>query len=117
LEDGDSLTIPQTPSAVLVIGSVNNSAAVPFEEGKGIDYYIQRAGGITKHADKTGIYVIRANGEAINKFMMAKYVERGDTIVVPQEFKYWIPPGQLLKDTVEMLSRIAVGVGIIAALQ
>ena len=117
LEDGDSLTIPQAPSAVLVIGSVNNSAAVPFEEGKGIDYYIQRTGGITKHADKTGIYVIRANGEAINKFMMAKYVERGDTIVVPQEFKYWIPPGQLLKDTVEMLSRIAVGVGIIAALQ
>lgn len=117
MEDGDSLTIPEPPSAVTVIGSVNNPTSVPFDVGKGIDYYIQKTGGITKHADKAGIYVIRANGEAINKFMMAKYIERGDTIVIPQEFRYWTPPGQLLKDTVEILSRIAVGVGIIAALQ
>lgn len=48
---------------------------------------------------------------------MSKTIERGATIVVPQEFKYWTPPGQLLRDTVEVLSRIAVGVGIIAALQ
>ncbi len=116
LEDGDSITIPQSPSAITVIGSVNNPTSVPFEIGKGIDYYIRRTGGLTKHADKTGIYVMRANGEAINKFMMTKFVERGDTIVIPQEFKYWTPPGQLLKDTVEVLSRIAIGVGIIAAL-
>ncbi|HAZ10339.1 MAG TPA: hypothetical protein DCY56_04460 [Candidatus Omnitrophica bacterium] len=117
LEDGDTLTVPQSPSAVTVIGSVNNPTSVPFEVSKGVDYYIQRTGGLTKHADKSGIYVVRANGEAINKFMMTKFVERGDTIVIPQEFKYWTPPGQLLKDTVEVLSRIAVGVGIIAALQ
>lgn len=117
LEDGDSITIPESPSAITVIGSVNNPTSVPFELGKGIDYYIQKTGGLTKHADRSGIYVMRANGEAINKFMMAKFVERGDTIVIPQEFKYWTPPGQLLKDTVEVLSRIAVGVGIIAALQ
>jgi len=116
LEDGDAIYIPQSPSAITVIGSVNNPASVPFEVGKGIEYYIQRTGGLTKHADKTGIYVVRANGEAVNKFMMTKSVERGDTIVIPQEFKYWTPPGQLLKDTVEVLSRIAVGVGIIAAL-
>lgn len=116
LEDGDSLTIPQFPSAITVIGSVNNPTSVPFEAGKGIDYYIQKTGGLTKHADRSGIYVIRANGEAVNKFMMAKFVECGDTVVIPQEFRYWTPPGQLLKDTVEILSRIAVGVGIIAAL-
>lgn len=116
LEDRDTITIPESPSAITVIGSVNNPTSVPFEVSKGIDYYIQRTGGLTKHADKTGIYVMRANGEAINKFMMTKFVERGDTIVIPQEFKYWTPPGQLLKDTVEVLSRIAIGVGIIAAL-
>jgi len=116
MEDGDTITIPESPSAVTVIGSVNNPTSVPFEISKGIDYYIQRTGGLTKHADKSSIYVMRANGEAINKFMMTKFVERGDTIVIPQEFKYWTPPGQLLKDTVEVLSRIALGVGIIAAL-
>ncbi|MFA4991085.1 MAG: SLBB domain-containing protein [Candidatus Omnitrophota bacterium] len=116
LEDGDVITIPSPPSAITVIGSVNNPASVPFDQNKGINYYIQKTGGLTKHADKNGIYVIRANGEAISKFMMTKYVNRGDTIVIPQEFKYWTPPGMLLKDTVEILSRIAIGVGIIAAL-
>jgi protein involved in polysaccharide export with SLBB domain len=116
LEDGDTLTVPQTTFAISVMGSVNNPTSIPFEYGKGIEYYIRKTGGLTKHADKRGIYVIKANGEAVSKFMMSKSVERGATIVVPQEFKYWTPPGQLLRDTVEILSRIAVGVGIIAAL-
>ena len=116
LEGGDSITIPQIPAAIMVIGSVNNPASVPYEKGKGIEYYIRKTGGMTKHADKKGIYVMRTNGEAISKFMMSKTVKRGDTIVVPQEFKYWTPPGQLLRDTVEILSRMAIGVGIIAAL-
>lgn len=116
LEDEDILVIPQIPSAITVIGSVNNPTSVPFEKNRGIQYYITRTGGLTKHADKNGIYVIRANGEAVSKFMMSKRVERGDTIVIPQEFKYWTPPGQLLRDTVDILSRIAIGVGIIAAL-
>ena len=116
LEDGDSIVIPESPSAITVIGSVNNPTSVPFEIGKGIDYYVQRTGGLTKHADKTGIYVMRANGEAINKFMMAKYVECGDTIVIPQEFKYWTPAGTVFKDTVQILSQLAIGVGVIAAL-
>jgi protein involved in polysaccharide export with SLBB domain len=116
LEDGDTITIPQPPSAITIIGSVNNPTSVPFEVGKGIDYYIQKTGGLTKHADKTGIYVMRANGEAINKFMMTKFIERGDAIVVPQEFKYWTPAGTVFKDTVQILSQLAIGVGVIAAL-
>ena len=116
LEDGDSLTIPEPPSAITVIGSVNNPISVPFEIGKGIGYYIQKTGGLTKHADRSGIYVIRANGEALNKFMMTKSVERGDAIVVPQEFKYWTPAGMVFKDTIQILSQLAIGVGIIAAL-
>ena len=116
LEDGDTIFIPQIPASVSIIGSVNNSISVPFESSKGIEYYIRRAGGLTRHADKSGIYVLRTNGEAISKFTMSKSVMRGDTIVVPQELKAWTPPGTILKDTVEILSRIALGIGIIAAL-
>lgn len=116
IENGDALTIGPTPTAITVMGSVNNPASVSFEKDKGIEYYIRKTGGLTKHADKNGIYVVRANGEALSKFMMSKKVKQGDTIIIPQEFKYWTPPGQLLRDTVEILSRIAVGVGIIAAL-
>lgn len=116
LENGDAIRVPQIPSAVTVMGSVNNPTSVPYEEKRGIEYYIQKTGGLTRHADKSGVYVIRANGEALSKFMMAKEVKRGDTIVVPQEFKYWTPPGTLLKDAVQMLSQVALGIGIIAAL-
>ncbi|MFC1667049.1 SLBB domain-containing protein [Candidatus Omnitrophota bacterium] len=116
LEGGDALNIPQMPSAVAVMGSVNNPMSIPFERGKGIEYYIRRTGGYTRHADKSGIYVIRANGEAASKFTIAKKVGRGDTIVIPQRFKYFRPPYDIFKDTVEMLSRIAIGIGIIAAL-
>lgn len=116
LEGGDTLTIPPSPSGIAVVGSVNNPTSVHFESDKGVEYYIHKTGGLTKHADKAGIYVIKANGEAVSKFMMSKKVERGDTIVVPQEFRYWTPPGQLLRETVEMLSRIVVGIGIITAL-
>ncbi len=116
LEDGDSIIIPESPAAITVIGNVNNPTSIFFEAGKGIDYYIQRTGGLTEHADRSGIYVIRANGEAIGKFMMTKFVERGDTLVIPQEFKYWTPPSQLFKDTVGIFSQLAVGVAIIAVL-
>jgi len=116
LENADMLVIPQYPSVITVIGSVNNPASVPFEKGKGVEYYIRKTGGVTKHADKRGIYILRANGEAVSKFMMSKRVQLGSTIVVPQEFKYRTPPGRLLRDTVEILSRIAVGIGIVAAL-
>jgi len=47
---------------------------------------------------------------------MSKKIGRGDTIVVPQRFKYTRPPYDIFKDTVEMISRIAIGIGIIAAL-
>ena len=116
LEHKDSLVVPRVPSSISVIGSINNPMSVSFERRRGVHYYIRKTGGLTKHADKAGIYIIKANGEALNKFAMSRKIDRGDTIVVPQSFKYWTPPGQLLRDTVEILSRIALGVGIIAAL-
>ena len=116
LEDGDVLRMPQIPSAVAVMGSINNPMSIPYESGKGLEYYIRKTGGLTRHGDKSGIYVLRSNGEAVNKFMMSKEIGRGDTIVVPQRFKYTRPPYDIFRDMIDMLSRIAIGIGIIAAL-
>lgn len=117
LENGDMLTISPVPCIITVMGSVNNPTSVIFEDGKGVEYYVQKTGGLTKHANRSGIYILKANGEAVSKFVLTKEVEKGDTIIVPQEFRYWVPRGQLLKDTVQILSSIAVGIGVIAALQ
>ena len=115
LEDGDSLTVPRPPSSVLVVGNVYNPIAVTYVEGRNVDYYLRKVGGMTKGADKRRVYVIKANGEATSQFVRVKPMERGDTIIVPEEFKYRTPPGLLLKDTVNILYQIAFGAIAIAA--
>lgn len=114
LEDGDILDIPQAPSSVLVIGNVYNPTAITYKKGKSIGYYLRAAGGATKNADKNAIYVIGANGEAKARFVHAREVRRGDTIIVPEGFIYKTPAGVLLRDSVSTLSQIAT-VGLLAA--
>lgn len=115
LEEGDSLTVPRSPSSVLVVGNVYNPVAVTYLEGKNADYYLRKVGGMTKGADQKRVYVIKANGEAVSQFARVKRVERGDTIVVPEEFKYRVPKGLFIKDTVNFLYQIAFGAIAIAA--
>ena len=115
LEDGDSLTIPRSPSSILVVGNVYNPIAVTYEKGKNVDYYLQKVGGLTKNGDKKRVYVIKANGEAVSQFARVRPVERGDAILVPQEFKYKTSPGLFIKDTVSFLYQIAFGAIAIAA--
>ena len=117
LEDGDSLTVPRLPSSVLVVGNVYNPVAVTYQEGKNADYYLRKVGGLTKSADKKRVYVIKANGEAVSQFARVKRVERGDTIVVPEEFRYRTPTGLFIKDTVNFLYQIAFGAIAIAAVK
>ena len=117
LEEEDSLTVPRLPSSVLVVGNVYNPVAVTYQEGKNADYYLHKVGGLTKSADKKRVYVIKANGEAVSQFARIKRVERGDTIVVPEEFKYRTPTGLFIKDTVNFLYQIAFGAIAIRAVQ
>lgn len=115
LEDGDSLALPRPPSSVLVVGNVYNPIAVTFVDGKNVDYYLRKVGGMTKSADKKRVYVVKANGEAASQFVRVKPIERGDTVIVPEEFRYRTPVGLLVKDTVNLLYQIAFGAIAIAA--
>ena len=117
LEDGDSIAIPLVPSSVQVIGNVYAPNAVTFIEGKGIDYYINKAGGFTKNADKKGIFIIKPSGEAIGKFTQAMKIERGDTIIVPEIFKYKTPTGLIFKDAFSFTSQVLVTVLAVAAVR
>jgi len=116
LENGDSLYIPTAPSSAQVVGNVYTPTAITFKEGAGVDYYLSKAGGVTKSADVKKIYVIRANGETVSKFARALKVGRGDTIVVPEAFKYKTPTGLIVRDTVGVLYQITLGAIAVAAL-
>ncbi|MBN1793538.1 MAG: SLBB domain-containing protein [Candidatus Omnitrophica bacterium] len=115
VEGGDSLYIPQVTPTIQVIGAVNNAMNVLYEEGKGLDYYLEKAGGMTRHADIERTYVIRANGEAQGRFARIAEIHRGDTIVVPHDVRYRIPRDAFMMDVIDVVSRIAIGVAFIAA--
>jgi protein involved in polysaccharide export with SLBB domain len=79
---GDSLYVPLYQPVVQVEGAVNSPVAVAFEPGHNPDFYVDRAGGFTRRADKSGTYVVQANGSV---FRRGTRVDPGARVVVPEK--------------------------------
>jgi protein involved in polysaccharide export with SLBB domain len=97
LEDGDSITIPFTPSSIAVNGSVFSVGSYVYNPKRSIGYYLDLAGGATKLADTKSIFTVRANGQVISaqqdtwlKFgdLKGKQALPGDLIYVPEDYEY-----------------------------
>ena len=69
LEDGDRLLVPARPSTVSVFGSVYNQNSYIYRQNKQVSDYLAQAGGPTKDADKSSLYVLRADG-SVDKFQI-----------------------------------------------
>ena len=89
LESGDRIVIPEKLATVKIVGGIHFPSSVLFEKGKGLDYYIKAAGGLTELADKSNITVRLANGRPahLKHFLFWKYlsddITAGSTIYVP----------------------------------
>jgi protein involved in polysaccharide export with SLBB domain len=90
LREGDQLIIPKQKQEVTVIGEVQNNTSHFFRENLTRDDYIGLSGGATRKADRSRIYVVRADGSVISSenagwFRRSGQVAMrpGDTIVVP----------------------------------
>ncbi len=97
IEDGDRFVISRRPSTVLVQGEVFSPNAFLFEPGHRVKDYLHIAGGPDRQADKSRIFVIRADGSVISKqFGNLDHapIFAGDTVVVPPQIK----TGSLLRD-------------------
>lgn len=77
---GDSLFVPLYQPVVQVEGAVNSPVAVAFVPGRNAAYYVDRAGGFARRADRKGTYVVQANGSV---FRRNARVEPGARVVVP----------------------------------
>ncbi len=86
LTAGDSLYIPQYESVVKVEGGVNSPVAVAYVPGQGTGYYIDRAGGFSRRADKGRTYVVQPNGAVERR---SASPQPGARVVVPE-----VPPGE-----------------------
>jgi polysaccharide biosynthesis/export protein len=116
LEPGDLLIVPKQPSAVLVIGSVRNPAAVVHHEGRDVQYYLTQAGGLSKEADKDELYIVKADGSSMAGFLKLRKIEAGDTIVAPAKAEAKVRTMPAVKDVATILGQFALSVGVIVAL-
>jgi len=114
---GDSLYIPKRPGFVTVIGQVYNSNAMTFEPRKSARWYLQRAGGPTRLADKGDIFIIRASGAVVSGKSglwsggaLSAGIGPGDTIVVPEKS---IGGGTFWKDLLA-ISQVASAASLVA---
>jgi protein involved in polysaccharide export with SLBB domain len=82
LQDGDVIVVPERPTTVAVTGAVVLPSSVLFEEGKPLEYYLERAGGPTNDAALESIIIVRATG-ALLRYRRGIKVELGDNILVP----------------------------------
>jgi len=105
LDDGDSLFIPTTPSAVVVMGSVRNPTSVLYKKGAPLEYYLERAGGLSKEADRKEVHVVKADGSALTGFVQLRKLEPGDAVVVPPRTEVKYRPVSIARDLITIVGQ------------
>lgn len=89
LENNDRVLIPPRPVTVGVFGAVFQPGSFAETSGERIGDYLARAGGATRIADQSGLFVVRANGSVISRRqrgrdnMLDDYAMPGDIIFLP----------------------------------
>jgi hypothetical protein len=90
VRDGDRLLIPARTQVVTVLGETQQNTSHLYRADMKRDDYIDLSGGLTRHADKKLIYIVRANGAVVAGQRSKLFGKRrdmsirpGDTIVVP----------------------------------
>ena len=93
VEDGDKLYIPKVNKTVTVLGEVMSPNTFIFDDKLALDDYIKKAGGFKKEsADKSGIYVIKSNGNAErldSGYFLSNNIniEHGDAVIIPRKIE------------------------------
>lgn len=97
LQDGDRLIIPQYSNTVTINGEVLYPNSVAYMPGKGLDYYINQAGGFSAKARKRKVFAVNMNG-TVTRVRKAKDIQPGCEIVVPtkEERKRAVSIGEIL---------------------
>lgn len=109
LEEGDVLLIPQAPHTVKVVGEVGFPSSVLYREGKGVSFYLERAGGLTQDADGDRVLVQRASGEIEHGkggfLSSGPKIDAGTVIYVPK--KEPSEGGSRLRDVADIVNVVA----------
>jgi protein involved in polysaccharide export with SLBB domain len=116
---GDVLTVPKRPGFVLVTGQVYNTSAITYVPGKEASWYLRNAGGTNNVANRSEIFIVRANGLVIGKHsgewytgkVLSTRLNPGDVIVVPQR----VIGGSIIWQNLLTVAQISSSIAITAA--
>jgi protein involved in polysaccharide export with SLBB domain len=125
LEDGDRFVVPYRPSTVALLGAVYNKNSFLYRREARVDDYLKRAGGPTRDADTSRMFIIRADGSVLSRqsvkglwnggFASLRLMP-GDAIVVPER----LSRGSFLRglrDWSQVFSQFALGAAAVRVIQ
>jgi polysaccharide biosynthesis/export protein len=121
LRGGDQLIVPRFQQEVTVIGEVQNTTSHLYNARLSRDDYISMSGGMTRRADRSGIYIVRANGSVVANagnrwFDFSKQpIRPGDTVVVPLNAEH-MPPLPYWQAVTTILYNLAIAVAAVHSL-
>ncbi len=109
LQDGDIITIPERSDSVFVSGEVLVPQAMVYRPNQRVKDYIDRAGGLTRHADRNSILLARQSGEVVPAENQA--LKPGDEILVLP--KVSVKNLELAKTVTQILYQIAIAAKVV----
>jgi protein involved in polysaccharide export with SLBB domain len=109
LQAGDEVIIPDHMFTVKVVGEVGFPTSLVWEEGRKINWYVNRAGGFLEKADKGKSRVVWPNGMSLPNKRGSKVIA-GSTIIVPREAP---KEGEGVLATLKEISGILAGVATV----
>lgn len=111
VRNGDYIHIPEKLNLVYVFGQVYTPGYVAFIDGKGVDYYISKAGGKGQNA-KEDIYLIKGKSRSWTKIEkdVPYTIEPGDFIWLPKEpvrtFSYYLDRVMAVSSIISALATV-----------
>jgi polysaccharide export outer membrane protein len=122
LRNDDVLIVPRYQQEVTVMGEVQSVTSHLYRADLTRDDYIALSGGMTVHADRSKIYVVRANGSVVANtggFFRINSggvkIHPGDTIVVPLDTEK-LPPLPMWEAITQIIYNVAVSVAAVHSL-
>jgi protein involved in polysaccharide export with SLBB domain len=109
VQQGDQIVIPDRMYTVKVVGEVGFPTSLIHEEGKDINYYVNRAGGYLKQSDKKRSRVVWPNGMSLPNKGGSRVVA-GSTIIVPVKPP---PEGKGTMETVRDITAIIASLAMV----
>ena len=120
LEDGDRFVVPARPATVNVLGAVYNQNSFLYEPNLRVADYLRNAGGPTRNADTSQMFIIRADGRVLPRSGVhgfdALRLSPGDSVAVPEQlFKSSFLRG--LRDWTQVFSQLTLGAAAVNILR